>query len=67
MSSTFVVTGSRVTIYDDPYTMTRKEGTATVVGIHTQSDMESAYVDVLFDGEQGEPYQRWILPQHVMK
>lgn len=67
-TSTFVKIGDRVTIYDDPYTMTRKEGSGRIVDVHEQSDMESAYVDVWFDNDGDEhmgPYPRWVLPRHV--
>ena len=63
---TFVKNGDRVTVYKDVYSMKRKEGAGTVVAVHRQSDLVSAYVDVLFDdGDDRGPYPRWVLPQHV--
>ena len=64
---TFVKAGDRVRVYGKPYSNQEIEGTGKVVLVSRMSDMESAYVGVLFDDDP-EGYgvlRRWVLPSHV--
>lgn len=62
----WVQVGSRVELFEDPYSMEKSEGTGTVTDV-INIDEESAFVEVQFDGDDGYgPVMRWVIPGHVL-
>lgn len=64
----FIKIGDCVSVYEDPITMTKLEGTGRVVDVNDSlSCDEKAFVEVWFDGDDDSGgYFRWIYPANVI-
>jgi len=71
MMNMLIKAGDCITVYQDPLTRTRSEGSAIVLRVHGSTDIGTGVVfdcDVRFAAEPGAgPYRRQIFIEHELE